>query len=432
MRAPTRTTVITTLAAVAVAGLYAIAPPSAADRLFTATDPFNRGVAANNPTPYPNSAALAARLGTAAYDAHLNYGDQGPAFYQATPNTPTFSVTPRQSGWGNPFSGYRMPWDASWGVPRFVDGWTAVTTADRSYTFECWETRVNNGTPSCQYGAISHPDAASTAEGGATGSGLSITAGPITAADWNAREITHALSFGTPDNDNGMVYPATKTDGGTSGSGFAEGDYMWASKTGDCANPAGLSEAQAIVWRALQDYGAFNVDNAATFGFSSEMHAQVPGVSGSGGYTSMRALPFASCVHVGTVDAAPGTPTVSPTPTTGSPTPTTASPTPTRTSPSPTPTVSPTNPPAAKLSAANVCRASRYDKRNWWAIANIGQTATPYTTYVMYAGQRTNGPAGTLQPGQVKSIRTANGGTLHATYNGTEATATSNHLITCT
>lgn len=271
-----------------------------APEYFGDTDPVNLTVAQTAPTAYPNSATLAATFGSDAYDANLTYGKLGPAFYQADASTPTYTITPRQKGWGNPFQGYRLPWDPSWTVSKGVDGWTVVLTADHKTAVECWETRVTNGVPSCRYGAITDPAGSSLSiAGGPTGSGLSRLAGVITQQDWDDG-IDHALVYGTPDNEpNSHVYPASTTDGDGSGP-MREGDFMWMSKDGACANPSGLNQAQQMVYRALQDYGAFNVDNAETFGFLSEYHATAPGLSGTG-YASLGALPWDSCLHVGTI-----------------------------------------------------------------------------------------------------------------------------------
>lgn len=284
-------------------GEQAAPTPRAASRYFTDSDPINAGVTANAPQQYANSATLAAKFGSSAYDANFSWGSESAAgFYQASSSTPTYSVTPRQPDWGDPFGAYKMPWDASWDVTDHVDGWAVVISADRSYAFECWEIKVTSGKPSCQFGAISHPDGTSTdlePGGGATGAGFSRLAGVITQDDWD-NGIDHALEFGTPDNDGQIVYPATKTDGDGNGP-MHEGDYIWMDKSGSCAAPSGLNATQQRIYKALQDYGAFNVDNAETFGFASELHATPPVVSDPGGWEGLKNLPWASCLHVGHV-----------------------------------------------------------------------------------------------------------------------------------
>lgn len=276
---------------------------TAGSRYFVDSDPINLGVTGNAPQQDEDSATLAAMFGSAAYDANFGWGPESAAgIYQASAGTPTYKVTPRQPDWGDPFGSYTMPWDPSWNVTDHVDGWAVVISADGSYAFECWELKVTNGTPSCQFGAISHPDSTSwdIEEGGApTGAGLSRMAGVITQDDWD-NGIDHALVYGTPDNDNQWAYPATRTDGDESGP-MHEGQYIWMDRSGACANPSGLNTAQQRVYKALQDYGAFNVDNAETFGFATELHATPPGMSSSGGYESIRNFPWAACLHVGTV-----------------------------------------------------------------------------------------------------------------------------------
>lgn len=423
MRYSTRLIAAFVASALAAALTVVLAGPgNAAERWFSDSDPVNLGVSANGPQAYSNSSTLAAKFGSSADDANVATSGNSMMVKQATASTPHYHIEGRQTGWGpNPFV-HDAYWDPSWQLQNGqdnADGWVVIIAPDKSYATECWQATIVNGKLSCQWGDESKPTGSATDVNGApTGSGFARLAGVIDQDDWN-NGIDHALVYGTPDNDGSYVYPATRTDG--SGSGVMhEGDFIWMDKSGSCANPSGLTTAQQRVYKALQDYGAFNVDNAQTFGFGSEASATPPGGDG-GGWLSMRALPWASCLHVGKVTKGGVSPSPSSSPTQ------TATPTSTPTTPTPTPTQSPTG----KLSAGNVCRASASDNDNWWAVANIGDNAVNYTSYVMYNGSRTNGPSGTIQPGQVKSIMTGNGGGLHVAYNGTEALATSNSSIHC-
>lgn len=405
-------------------GLLLIPSAAQADtRYFASSDPFNLGVSANAPTQYSNSSSLAQTFGSTAYDANVATGTNGVTIKQADSTTPHYQITGKQTGWGpNPFT-KDVYWDNSWPIPNSADGWVVSIAPDKSYATECWKAQIVNGKLTCQWGAQSNPSGSSTDVNGApTGSGIARLAGVITQDDWD-NGIDHALNYGTPDNSGTFIYPATKTDGSGSGT-MHEGDFIWMDSG---CHPTGLTTAQQRIFDALQKYGAFNVDNAATFGFASESGATAPG-GNNGGWLNMKGLPWASCLHVGKVTKG-GTP--APTSASPSPTPTQTTPSPTPTTTSPSPTVSPTDTPTAKLAAGNVCRVSSTDKRNWWSVANLGNSVVSYTSYVAYSGTNTTGPSGSINPGQVVSLRTANGGGLHVKYAGTEATATSNAKITC-
>jgi len=230
----------------------------------------------------------------------VSVGDYGVAIYRATADTPTHPITPRAhlGDWGsNPFAGHAMPWDPGWRVPSGSDGWTVVIRTD-GIAVECWRTQVHDGQPSCEWGAVTDTRKSSVPLAGApTGAGLSRLAGVITQADWKRGRIDHALTFGAPDNDAEFVYPAVRTDGEGDGQ-WSEGQYIWWDK--NCtADTSGLSRAQRMVIQALRDYGAYDVDNAATFGFASQHDARIPGHTRGDGYLSLRNVPFEKCLRVG-------------------------------------------------------------------------------------------------------------------------------------
>lgn len=289
------------LAVPALLTLLASTSAHAQTRFFSDTDPMNLGVSPNKPTKYSNSDTLAATFGSKRYNATVATGSQGVPIYRAKSSTPAYSLKPRAhvGDWGpNPFAGYKVPWDASWKLPHSADNWVVVISADGKHGFECWKAQTT-GSPkrlSCEWGAVSTTTGASNKTTGApTGSGISRLAGVITQSDWN-NGINHALTYATPDNGSGHVYPAKKTDGSGSGA-MREGDYIWMDAS---CHPKGLDTAQRRVFDALQKYGAFNVDNGDSFGFASQMNAKVPG-SHSGDWLGLSKLPWKSCLHVGKV-----------------------------------------------------------------------------------------------------------------------------------
>ncbi|WP_371776505.1 XRE family transcriptional regulator [Streptomyces sp. NBC_01438] len=305
--------------AVAVAGVVALAltatavilanrpghrapPPAAADsaRLFSDDDAFNR----RHPDPRlsPDSARMVSGL-LAPGRVELYTGTAGSLVYRATSGTPTYEVTAREhiGQWGpDPFDGVRFPWDPSWKAPAPDREWTVVIGPDGRAT-ECWRTKVSHSRPSCEWGAVSDTRGSSVAEKGQdSGSGLSRLAGLITRADWKAGRIDHALSFGTPDNNDRHVFPAVGSDGQGQGL-WRAGQFIWLDPSYDIDADTSLRPYERMVAKALQEYGAFDVKNAREFSFTSEYGSQAPGNTGDA-YAPLDRIDFAKYLRVGTVE----------------------------------------------------------------------------------------------------------------------------------
>ncbi|MEW2398067.1 helix-turn-helix transcriptional regulator [Streptomyces sp. NPDC046862] len=280
-------------------------PPSdSADhspRLFADDDVFNQ----RHPRPRlsPDSAQMVTDLlARGRGRAKLYTGKAGSLVYRATSKTPTYEVTPRKhlDQWGpNPFENIDFPWDASWKAPPPEREWTVVITPD-GRSLECWRTEVQDGKPSCEWGAVSNTRGSSVSEKGqATGSGLSRLAGVITHADWKAGRINHALSFGTPDNNGQYVFPAVGSDGPGQGR-WREGQFIWLDSAYDIDADTSLKPYERMVAKALQEYGAFNVKNAGEFSFTSEYGSKPPGNKGDA-YAPLTQIKFAKYLRVGTI-----------------------------------------------------------------------------------------------------------------------------------
>ncbi|MFC9427802.1 helix-turn-helix domain-containing protein [Streptomyces sp. NPDC056987] len=281
-------------------------PPSdAADhtpRFFADDDAFNQRQ--SRPQLAPDSARMVADL-LALGRVELYSGKAGSFVYRATSSTPTYEVTPRKhvGQWGpNPFEGVGFPWDASWKAPPPERQWTVVVTAD-GRSVECWRTEVRDGRPSCEWGAVSDARGSSVADKGqATGSGLSRLAGLITREDWKAGRIDHALSFGTPDNNDQFVFPAVESDGPGQGR-WSEGQFIWLDRAYDIDADTSLKPYERMVAKALQEYGAFNVKNAEEFSFTSEYGSKPPGNNGEA-YAPLTHIKFEKYLRVGTIEPA--------------------------------------------------------------------------------------------------------------------------------
>lgn len=100
--------------------------------------------------------------------------------------------------------------------------------------------------------------------GGATGGGVNALAGVVRTEEMRRGRIEHALSFAT-DNSCRRVfrYPATKTDGTSSRADcLPEGARVQLDPSIDVAAIPGITPGEVAVARALQEYGAYNRDNA--------------------------------------------------------------------------------------------------------------------------------------------------------------------------
>lgn len=90
--------------------------------------------------------------------------------------------------------------------------------------------------------------------------------------------------------------------GGRSGSGAfrrRHGGRTITSRARRANVSTSLKPYERMIAKALQEYGAFDVKNAKTFGFRSEYGARPPG--GSSGYTPLTDIRFAKYLRVGTI-----------------------------------------------------------------------------------------------------------------------------------
>ncbi|AOU75828.1 PE-PGRS family protein [Streptomyces albus] len=276
-------------------------PAPRASRFFADHDVFNQ----RHPHPRlaPDSAQLVQDL-LASGEVRLYSGGAGALVYRADADTPVHEVTPRKhvGRWGpDPFAGVDFPWDASWQLPGERQ-WTVVLTPD-GRSVECWRTRVEDGRPSCEWGAVADTRGSSVVEKGqATGSGMSRLAGLITRAEWKAGRIDHALSFGTLRNDGRPVFPAVDSDGSGRGP-WSQGQFIWLDPAYDIEADTSLAPYERVIAKALQEYGAFNVKNSGEFGFLSEYGSRPPG-SGEGDHPSLSHIKFGKYLRAGTIKPA--------------------------------------------------------------------------------------------------------------------------------
>jgi hypothetical protein len=141
--------------------------------------------------------------------------------------------------------------------------------------WELWQATYRNGSWSaCWGGRIS--DLAGSAglfhePYGMAASGLSYLATMVTEADVASGAIDHPLAVILPLCNPSLVAPATRTDCNGRKGEPSEGTRF--RLPSDLAMPAGLTPFAQMVFRTLQDYGAYVVDHAGAVMISAESPA---------------------------------------------------------------------------------------------------------------------------------------------------------------
>jgi hypothetical protein len=134
-------------------------------------------------------------------------------------------------------------------------------SVDRS--FEFWRYRSVSGAHTASFGSAL--PLSGDGRHGATGAGLSRLAGVVRVEDLRRGRIPHALIFATDSACPRVFrYPATKTDGANlvgASVCVPEGARVQLDPGIDVEALPGLTRGERIVARALQEYGAYAMDN---------------------------------------------------------------------------------------------------------------------------------------------------------------------------
>ena len=177
--------------------------------------------------------------------------------------------------------------------------------------WEFWRVSYTNGAWSaCWGGKITNVGSSAglfTEPYGVSASGLSYLALTITEADVASGSIDHPIAIQMP-LCNSMVSPATRTD--CPGNAGTPSEGMLFRLPANLAMPAGLTPFAQLVFRALQNYGAYMTDRAGAV----VVVAENPGAwaaDGNGGadpittswagapqYNAMAGMPWGSLQHV--------------------------------------------------------------------------------------------------------------------------------------
>lgn len=235
---------------------------------WASTSPFN--------TPIPPGAALDPNSQTwisALYNnslvssIYVNSTAWTTTVYHASSSTPhaTFAVT-------NTGKHITIPYASNWVPSPDSDAHFAVIddATGCEYEFQSF----NASALTAHAVAVFHVatgSGAHVADAGVTGGEMSLLGGLITPQDVAAGAINHALRIGTPVNSSAYRLPATRSDGNTQG-GIPEGALLRLDPNLDLSQE-NLTPFQLMLARALQQYGAYDDDNAGALAVYAESTA---------------------------------------------------------------------------------------------------------------------------------------------------------------
>jgi hypothetical protein len=144
-----------------------------------------------------------------------------------------------------------------------------ITDWSTGLLYEFYQYSWNGGIPVVGWGAVGPMTGAGRDNqegriGNSTGSGVSRLAGVVRTWELQQGRIDHALVFSTKYCEAPTAnfrYPATKSDGKYTGTGsIQEGARIQLDPTINVDALPGITAAEKIVAKALQTYGAYNID----------------------------------------------------------------------------------------------------------------------------------------------------------------------------
>jgi len=192
--------------------------------------------------------------------AHVaNIGDYGVPVYDSGATDRRFKVPLRYSpAWGpNPFATDRAPLRWTYRPSSGTD--SAMVVIRDGKTYEFWQYRWRQGDPIASWGAVLDVNGDGRCRCAPTGAGVSRLAGVVTAEEFEAGVIPHALVFSTNYSGSGVRYPATKSDGSNGAGAIPEGARFQLDPTFDVSTISDPKERMVAI--ALQPNGANNIDN---------------------------------------------------------------------------------------------------------------------------------------------------------------------------
>ena len=270
---------------------------------FAPTSPFNTKVPAGA-TVDAKSPSMIARA--ARDDAmYANVGEFGIPIYTGSSSSAEKTVTVRCTitDWGPcPFDGYQIPIPVGAAPAPGSDGAMVIVDTATRRVYEMWQAKPSGRNWTASFGAVGDLDGWGWG-GAGTGAGASRLGGVIRMTEVANGLIPHAPAT-QADNACGRVFrtPAVKTDGQSNRPDcIPEGARLRLDPSVNLA-ALPLTPIERAVGRALQDYGAFVVDQggaALSVSFeldpranSSTVGATYQGAGLQWDYDSMSGLPY--------------------------------------------------------------------------------------------------------------------------------------------
>jgi hypothetical protein len=240
-------------------------------RFFAALSPLNRPIPAN-PVIDPKSAAIVSMFGS--YIPTGSFYEFGAPTFVSSPTDPAYNLTVTEPWGANPYAAYnpvRIP-DAATKGPG-SDGWQIIIDPVRRLVFNQWQAQKVNGQWRASWGGVFSLDdmGIKAVSGGGVASGISKLGGQITIKEVQQGQINHALAFVTNCNGGSSTnfrYPASSTDGPLFPPNcpvtLEQGMRFQLDPAVNCDGLAGATNLEKMICRAMQTYGAYDVDNGGS------------------------------------------------------------------------------------------------------------------------------------------------------------------------
>jgi hypothetical protein len=251
-------------------------------RPYDARSPWNTPIGAN-PAVSPNSARWMGSVADNNQPLTSDPDQYAIAVYQFGASAPRATVringsfsaydngdNSRVGGFGSQVTNVPIPAGATAGVG--TDGQITFWNPDTGEEWAFWQfRRESDGSYSATNGWRYNTGAGNMgrfADGKAgRGAGTTYFAGLVRKWEIDQGRIDHALAFAYAYPSSGIVYPASKSDGGGSSTGdMPEGSRMQLdpSLTEADFNRWGLSQPAKVIARAMQTYGMYTIDNSGS------------------------------------------------------------------------------------------------------------------------------------------------------------------------
>lgn len=271
--------------------------------------PFIGAAAWNLPIPGApildqNSSKWAAYLSSGGAAQSVLLRETGVPVFDAYASTPRYNVSCTMD-WGPcPLEDAPVPIPANARPSTSSDGAMVIVDWSTGKSYEFWQVERSGGVWRTSWGSVNsvRGDGYDASAASPTGAGVSRLAGVVRTYEIEQGNIDHALVFASSISAPGVFrYPAAKTDGSNMHKvavPLPEGARIQLDPTIDVDALPGITRGEVLVAKALQKYGAYNIDNGgyASMGFNFETPVDEPDPYAAAGlawdYAGMPHIPW--------------------------------------------------------------------------------------------------------------------------------------------